>query len=193
LIGAESPAPDRSRRVYVLWAVGFAFLAALGLFCLLVLLPIAEVRRVLESSNIPPPSCLIARAEAEPAITILGGSVPAARKLALYLRAPRWALRQHSFEGDREAASILLGHCGRPGLQRIVAMLESSDWYLQVCGNLGLCGFFQSPDCNEVRTDPEHRQKVLESLDPETRELAARALRALELALQSRRCGSVAE
>jgi HEAT repeat protein len=113
---SAAPAPDRSRRVYVWWGVGFAFLAALGSFCWLVVAPIFQAREAVRrwaggtgGSWIPVE------------IERLGGPDRAARSLSLYLRLPeRWA----PMRGD---AVVMLGSCADdsdsalPGLERLLA------------------------------------------------------------------------
>lgn len=182
---AESPAaPDRSRRIYVLWGAGFAFLAALAAFCWLVVGPVVEVGRVIGSYHIPS-SCLIG-GEGELLVEELGGPERASRKLALYLRAS--ALTGRDFGGSRESAAVLLGHCGKWGLVRIIPMLESKDGTVQDEGYIGMAGFFHAP-VDDVTTSDANREKALRDLDPEMRALATKALASLDAMLRNLRAG----
>jgi hypothetical protein len=133
------PAPDRSRRVYLWWGVGFAFLAALAAFCWLVVGPIVQVRAVLGrlpavdylALYIPDDHALTAEA----AIERLGGQREAARKLLLFIRAPAWAQSPEADDDPfaivrvplREKAVALLGRCGEPGVAVLAGMLAGRD------------------------------------------------------------------
>jgi hypothetical protein len=137
--GGVPPSPDRSRRVYVWWGVGFAFLGLLAVFCWLVVAPILQVRAVLGqlpavdylALYIPDDHALTAEA----AIERLGGQRAAARKLSLFIRAPAWV---QSLEADdnpfamvrvplREKAMALLGRCGEPGVVVLAGMIDGRD------------------------------------------------------------------
>ena len=118
---ALPPAGDRSRRVYAWWGVGFAFLAALGLVCWLVVAPVLQAREAVRrwaggtgGSWVPVE------------IERLGGPDRAARSLSLYLRLPvRWA----PMRGD---AVVMLGACAKdtdsalPALERLLGDPDAS-------------------------------------------------------------------
>jgi hypothetical protein len=112
-------APDRSRRVFVWWGVAFIFLALLGLFCLLVAKPVAEVRGVAEGL-LPAPMAgyFPERASVEAAVARLGGPEQAARKIWLYLRVPEQLGGEY-----RWTAGLMLGRCGKPGLRELRRLL----------------------------------------------------------------------
>ncbi|HOX08537.1 MAG TPA: hypothetical protein PK280_19230 [Planctomycetota bacterium] len=176
-----APAPDRSRRVYVWWGVAFAFLALLGLCCLLVIGPVVEVHSVLKRREAH--SRLTERAKAEPTIIALGGPEQAAHKLDRYLRMPAWVLQRldRYDPGEADTAATLLGHCGKPGLRRIIALLESSDPRLQHCGEAGVEGFLEGPyPFWGAWSTTTLRERALEGVDPETRRLADQAIHSLE-------------
>ncbi|HOX08536.1 MAG TPA: hypothetical protein PK280_19225 [Planctomycetota bacterium] len=114
-------APDRSRRIYVWWGVGFAFLGLLGLLCLSVGRPVIEVRRACEElMRAPMAGYFPEKASLEAAVARLGGPEQAARKISLYLRAPK------RLAGDYQwTAGSVLGCCGKPGLRRLHELLAS--------------------------------------------------------------------
>jgi hypothetical protein len=101
----------------------------------------------------------------------LGGQERAARRLAIYLKVPAWAQRRAG--GCREQAAVLMGRCGKWGLMRIIPMLESTDEEERMCGYLGLCALFKATHPTIGFRNPG---VVLDGLDPETRELAVKAL-----------------
>ena len=134
-----APSPDdRSRRVYVWWGAGFAFLAALGLFCWLVVGPAVEVHRV--AAAMPVQGYFPARQEAAAAVARLGGPERAARKISIYLRLPA-KLTGGEQSIPRWQASALLGCCGKPGLKTILRLFSSSSEIRQACGMWGLMTF----------------------------------------------------
>jgi hypothetical protein len=176
---SENPAaPDRSKRIYVLWGVGFALLAALAAFCWLVVGPVMEVGRVIESYHIPS-SCLMG-GEGRLLIDELGGPERASRKLTLYLRVS--ALTGRDFGGNRESAAVLMGHCGKWGLARAIPMLKSGNSQVLQDGVLAMCAFFGQQTWWDIPASGPGREKALGGLDPETRVLAEEALSALIVA-----------
>ena len=84
--------PDRSKRIYVLWAAGFAFLGLLAIFCVYFLRPCLEVRAAVRRIDEFKP--WVGRIDDrkiisyEDAVKLLGGPEQAAAKCALYVRLP---------------------------------------------------------------------------------------------------------
>jgi hypothetical protein len=112
---------DGSRRIYVLWGLGLAFLLALGLVCWLLLLPVLQVRRALHhvillSGPYNPDTFIMP----EEAVEELGGAARAAPKLAIYCRLPEWAVYR------RDGALYLLTQCGEPAVPALGRILLSN-------------------------------------------------------------------
>ena len=112
---------DGSKRIYVLWAAGFAFLGLLAVFCLYFLRPCLEVRAAVRRLNESKKS------NYEGAIKALGGPEQAAAKCALYVRLPeKLAARE-----NKDQAFRILHTCGQPAFPWLVSLLGSRDAYVR--------------------------------------------------------------
>jgi hypothetical protein len=117
-----------SRGVYAAWAAGFGALAALGLFCGLFLSPFVRVRAALAPLRPKsfggitlPLTTSDFRHEARKALEHLGGPEAAARKLAMYLHAPK------HLAPDRWCAALLLPKCGKHAVPALAGLLSDED------------------------------------------------------------------
>ena len=111
---------DGSKRIYVLWAAGFAFLGLLAIFCVYFLRPCLEVRAAVRRINAGKGNC-------EGAVKALGGPEQAAAKCALYVRLPeRLATRE-----DKNLAFGILDACGQPAFPWLMSLLGSRDAYVR--------------------------------------------------------------
>jgi HEAT repeat protein len=123
--------PDRSKRIYVLWAAGFAFLGLLAIFCVYFLRPCLEVRAAVRRIN-------ERKINYEGAVKALGGPEQAAAKCTLYVRLPeKLAARE-----NKDQAFEILGACGQPAFPWLVSLLGSRDAHVRrrtadVLGYLG--------------------------------------------------------
>jgi len=119
-----SPAPSRSKRIYVLWGVALALLLVLGLFCWLVVVPVWRVRisagrfaavgdfRVLSTNW---------EEVAQDEVTALGGPQRAAVLLHNYLRLPSF------LASNRHAATEMLGWCGEVAVGALLEAMTDDD------------------------------------------------------------------
>ena len=114
--------PDRSKRIYVLWAGGFAFLGLLAIFCVYFLRPCLEVRAAVRRLST---GKLLTYQDA---VKFLGGPKKAAAKCALYVRLPE---RLATKDGKHDAFGIL-GACGQPAFPWLVSLLGSRDAYVRI-------------------------------------------------------------
>jgi len=117
---AGGEVPDRSKRIYVMWAVGFAFLGLLAIFCVYFLRPYMEVRaavrRIAENKSTH-----------EDAVKFLGGPEQAVAKCALYVKLPeKLAARE-----NKGRAFGILGACGQPAFPWLVSLLGSRDAFVR--------------------------------------------------------------
>jgi len=112
--------PDRSKRIYVLWAAGFAFLGLLAIFCVYFLRPCVEVRAAVRRIDAGKSSC-------EDAVKFLGGPEKAAAKCAFYVRLPEMlATGENKYQAFR-----ILYACGQPAVPWLVSLLGSRDAYVR--------------------------------------------------------------
>ncbi len=116
---AARPADRRDRHVYVLWAAGLALLAALGLFCWLLMLPTLQARAAVDKLVHTPGDKFAPAAAA--VIRELGGRAQARRKLSVYLRVPGRS------EPDRRAVAYLLGLCDPSAVPDLIDLLRDRD------------------------------------------------------------------
>jgi hypothetical protein len=110
----DRPVDHRDRRVYVWWGVGLGCLAALGLFCWLLLAPFLEARAVLGQ-------CWDGKVPEKEVVPRLGGQAAAARKISLCL-----LLRGEGHTDNRFRAVGFLGQCGRWGVAPLIRALKDS-------------------------------------------------------------------
>ena len=156
--------PDRSKRIYVLWAAGFAFLGLLAMFCVYFLRPCLEVRAatgLIPQTEITP--------DCEDAVKSLGGPEQAAAKCALYVRLPERLAS--NYEKDR--AFEILGACGQPAFPWLVSLLRSWDALVRANAARAL------GDLNDRRA-VEPLIMALKDSDSDVRYSAANALRELK-------------
>ncbi len=122
--GMTSPGRKGSRRLYVLWAVTLGLLVVGALLSWLVVVPVMQVRAAVGrhiSATSSSTTDYLDRAAARAEIEDLGGQEPAASKLAMYLRLPRFVA------GDRGVAADLLGHCDGPAVPALMELLKDED------------------------------------------------------------------
>jgi HEAT repeats len=115
---AASPEPtQRSKRLYILWAIALTLLISTALFCWLVVVPVWQVRNaVLGCDDLGKGDKTYDDPYRRQAL-LLGDPANAVGKIRLYLRAPDFAA------GKKDVAVELLGFCGPvaiPELQRIL-------------------------------------------------------------------------
>ena len=112
--------PDRSKRIYVMWAAGFAFLGLLAIFCVYFLRPCLEVRAAVRRIDALKDDC-------EGAVKFLGGPEKAPAKCALYVRLPERLAADY----EKARAFGILGACGQPAFPWLVSLLGSRDAYVR--------------------------------------------------------------
>jgi len=117
--GGESP--DRSKRIYVMWAAGFAFLGLLAVFCWYFLRPCLEVRAAVRRLHVKKDYSY------EDAVKFLGGPEKAPAKCALYVRLPERLAADY----EKARAFGILGACGQPAFPWLVSLLGSRDAYVR--------------------------------------------------------------
>ncbi len=154
-----------SRRIYVWWGVAIALLLASVFICWRVVVPAWQAHHVLGKHNSRvqlagrdvffPPSA--------PYVAELGGPGPAARKLAVYLRAPEWGFKR------RQWAMHLLAGCGRPAIPALADMLDHPDLAERAATHL----YFFGPDAAAAFP------ALMRALNSERRGLRTAASRAL--------------
>ena len=122
--------PDRSKRIYIMWATGFAFLGLLAIFCWYFLRPYMEVRAAVE--RIAEGKSISYEDEGKELgyldeVKALGGPERAAAKCALYVRLPE------RLAGDDEKilAFAILFACGKPAVPWLVSLMGSRDAYVR--------------------------------------------------------------
>jgi len=108
--------PDRSKRIYVMWAAGFAFLGLLAIFCVYFLRPYMEVRAAVKRIN-------AGKDDYEGAVKFLGGPEQAAAKVSLYVRCPE----RLAAKDEKESAFKILAACGPPAFPWAESLLHSRD------------------------------------------------------------------
>ena len=125
LVGVAPPAADSSQRVYVWWAVGFAFLAALGLFCVVILGPYLRARFAMRpvSRHYHSANMHVTDEQIVEAISSMGGPEEAVKCLSRYINLPG------ALATDKEVAYYLLGYCGEPAAGVLVRSLGKADWH----------------------------------------------------------------
>ncbi len=141
--------PPRSKRVYIYWGVALALLLAAGLFCWLIVVPVAQTDRVI--SDVPgalETAFKLAYDEdgIRTALSRLGGPEKAGRKLALCYRAlDLFADDENpmpgpmSFEGSKKVwILVLLGHCDRAPTPIFRKALKSPDASIRMAAIVGL-------------------------------------------------------
>jgi HEAT repeat protein len=113
----------RSRRIYILWAIALTLLISTALFCWLVVVPVWQVKGVVEAFR----KKAIAygakshRPEGLLALQALGGRRKSLSKLRLYTRMPDGVATHKAF------AIYLMGLCGESALPEIMRVLEESE------------------------------------------------------------------
>ncbi|HOW73064.1 MAG TPA: HEAT repeat domain-containing protein [Phycisphaerae bacterium] len=146
MVDPKQPISGRdSRRIYVLWAIGFGLLLLLGLACWLVVAPVLRVKTL---------AAEIARTGTVPsnAVERLGGRKQAAGALTLYFRAPvRWS-------PHRSEAVCLLSHCGPEMLPALRLALKSKDGStrsaaVRLAEHIGAAGTPLAPELVELLGD----------------------------------------
>jgi hypothetical protein len=114
----------RSKRLYVLWAIALTLLISLGAFCWLVVVPVWQVRRVVNSRSSPSDPFLVdfsrlPRGDLFDKIKDLGGPRQAVRRLGNYLLLP------DAVAPAKRNAAHLLVCCGMPAKGCILKLIES--------------------------------------------------------------------
>jgi len=167
----------KSRRLYWLWGIALTLLLGLALFCWLVVVPVWQVRRVTQefATSGFRDGYFSSSKQAAPHIEDLGGAGPGARKLALYLRAPRWVEGAHS-KGHAYSTYVLLAYCGKDGLAELVGLLEDGREYERQSALLGLMVFGVNYKRTTYGDTVSCLEPLLEDDDPEVRELGAKAI-----------------
>jgi hypothetical protein len=125
----------RSRRLYVYWAIALTLLLAAGLFSWLVVVPVWRTRAAVMEHHVLTSGASSARENRPSGITQienLGGEATAARKLAMYLRLPRY------FVVNRDTATHLLSCCGEPAVPVLIELLKDEDEHVRYHSVWGL-------------------------------------------------------
>jgi tetratricopeptide (TPR) repeat protein len=166
-------APGKStRRMYVLWAIALALLLTLGAFCWLVVVPVWQVRRVLEDHEVgkPSPGYLLPTLPEEPYLVSifdpdrvfdeLGGRQEAFAKLRLYLRAP------NGITPKRPVVVLLLGYHGRNAVPLLIEQLDHEDpWIRELAahalGRIGSEAGAAAPRLRDMANDSTEDVRVV--------------------------------
>ena len=154
----DNPAPQPpgdARRVYVWYGIAFGALAALALFCWLLLRPLLMARQVSKLQAL-----VSSGLEEQDALQELGGRERAVRTLSLYMRLP------NRIAPDKDTTALLLGHCGQEAVPALTAALTDPNVHvrLQALTSLARLGARPKealPVAIAVLADPDWHHRIV--------------------------------
>jgi HEAT repeats len=182
--------PRHSRRLHVLWAICISTLAALALFCWLVVVPVWQTRSAVYTiiDQTQPfggsgtgPSYVAA--ELQEGIRKLGGPRKAARRIGDFLAMPLWLRRSSGRTVEDWTLLRLLERCGPEGVAGLVTMSKNGCCFpvrheaVEILGRLG----------PQARPAVPELRELLKHEDKDLRQTAADALKKIKAAQEEQK------